>query len=104
MVAAAKTFRIPYWDWAAGPPAGQSIFPGSLWNSTAITVNGPAGVQTIANPLFDFQFKPMNTTELPDAPVSISIFQISRFREDYLNVIEGQEDEKLQHSKNRLFS
>lgn len=71
--AAADNFRIPYWDWAAVPPAGQSVFPNSMWNSSSITIDGPAGTQTIANPLFDFQFKPLNVTELPDWPVSIHI-------------------------------
>lgn len=68
-VAAAQNFRIPYWDWAAVPPSGQSYLPNSVTTSS-VAVDGPAGVQTIANPLFTFQFKPLNTTELPDFPVS----------------------------------
>lgn len=67
--AAVHTFRIPYWDWAAVPPDGHSILPGVVWNSSSIVVDGPNGVQTIANPLFTFEFKPLNPTELPDFPV-----------------------------------
>ena len=38
---AASTFRIPYWDWAASPPAGQSVLPppvsGSPWIQLTLT-------------------------------------------------------------------
>lgn len=70
-VAAAQNFRIPYWDWAAVPPSGQSVLPASVGGSPSVSVAGPYGTQTIANPLFSYQFKPLNTTELPDAPVRI---------------------------------
>jgi tyrosinase len=67
---AAQSFRIPYWDWAAAPAPGQSSFPSSVGGSPWIDADGPAGVQTIANPLFSYQFQPLNTTELPNLPVS----------------------------------
>ena len=69
-VTAAANFRIPYWDWAVVPPDGQSVLPVSISGSDSISVDGPAGNQTIANPLFSYEFKPLNTTELPDAPLS----------------------------------
>ncbi|CAD6439069.1 1e1b8ba9-904a-47e5-873c-05ef1d1af1bd [Sclerotinia trifoliorum] len=67
--AAAVNFRVPYWDWAAVPPKGQSVLPPSVSKPT-ITVNGPAGVQTISNPLFSYYFNPLDPSELPDAPFS----------------------------------
>ncbi|KAF7875362.1 hypothetical protein EAF04_002534 [Stromatinia cepivora] len=67
--AAAANFRIPYWDWAVVPPMGQSVLPPSVSTPT-IAVNGPAGVQTISNPLFSYYFNPLNPSELPDAPFS----------------------------------
>jgi tyrosinase len=67
--AAAANFRIPYWDWAAVPPAGQSVFPSSVGGSPYFVVDGPAGTQTIANPLWSYQFKPLNPNDLPDFPV-----------------------------------
>ena len=69
-VAAAPNFRIPYWDWAAAPAAGKSVLPDSVGGSPGVNVDGPAGVQTIANPLWSYQFQPLNTTELPNPPVS----------------------------------
>ncbi|KAG0650918.1 Monophenol monooxygenase [Hyphodiscus hymeniophilus] len=69
-VAAAVNFRIPYWDWAAHPPAGQSILPSSIGGSPTVTVDGPSGEQLIANPLWDYEFKPLDISQggLPDAP------------------------------------
>ncbi|KAK6610608.1 hypothetical protein H4I96_02206 [Botrytis cinerea] len=67
--AAAANFRIPYWDWAVVPPTGESVLPPSVSTPT-ITVNGPAGVQTISNPLFSYHFNPLDPSELPDAPFS----------------------------------
>jgi hypothetical protein len=68
---AAQNFRIPYWDWAAPQPPGQSAFPDSI-GSPWVDAEGPAGVQRIANPLFSYQFQLLNTTELPNLPVSKS--------------------------------
>lgn len=76
-VAAAKNFRIPYWDWAAVPAAGQSVLPQSVGGSPAVSVNGPSGTQTIANPLFSYLFKPLSTSDLPDMPVSLFSFRVS---------------------------
>ncbi|PMD13322.1 Di-copper centre-containing protein [Hyaloscypha hepaticicola] len=67
-VAAAANFRIPYWDWAAIPPAGQSVFPSSVGGSPSVVVDGPVGNQTIANPLWSYQFKPLVPSDLPDKP------------------------------------
>ncbi|KAF5875638.1 putative tyrosinase protein [Botrytis fragariae] len=67
--AAAANFRIPYWDWAVVPPTGESVLPPSVSTPT-VTVNGPAGVQTISNPLFSYHFNPLDPSELPDAPFS----------------------------------
>ncbi|KAA8573382.1 hypothetical protein MFRU_053g00020 [Monilinia fructicola] len=67
--AAANRFRIPYWDWAMAAPQGQSIIPASITTPT-IAINGPAGVQTISNPLYSYHFNPLNATELPNPPFS----------------------------------
>jgi tyrosinase len=68
-VAAAVNFRIPYWDWAATPVTGQSIYPAAVSGPPGISVAGPVGTQTIANPLFSYSFKPLDTTMMPDYPV-----------------------------------
>jgi tyrosinase len=70
-VAAAANFRIPYWDWAAVPPAGESVVPASVYGSPTVTVDGPNGQQLIANPLYSYQFKPLDPTQLTTAPVSL---------------------------------
>ncbi|GAW18089.1 hypothetical protein ANO14919_075600 [Xylariales sp. No.14919] len=65
---AAKRFRIPYWDWAAAPPAGESVLPLSIGGSSVVNVTGPNGIQSVSNPLFSFAFKPFNGSIFPDAP------------------------------------
>jgi tyrosinase len=69
-VAAAASFRMPYWDWAAVPPFGESVLPTSVGGSPSVKVKGPNGNQTIANPLYSFVFKPLDNRTLPDPPVS----------------------------------
>lgn len=72
--AAASNFRIPYWDWAANPPAGESVLPRSIGGSALIDVDGPNGQQRIANPLFSYEFKPLHGPDFLDtAPVSDSM-------------------------------
>jgi tyrosinase len=71
-VSAAAKFRIPYWDWAVVPAAGQSVLPASV-QSPNITVEGPNGSQDISNPLFSYIFNPLNPSELPDQPVSVDL-------------------------------
>lgn len=69
-VRAAANFRIPYWDWAAAPPGGQSVLPSSVGGSSTVIVMTPRGQRTIPNPLFQYTFHPLNTRELPDPPMS----------------------------------
>jgi tyrosinase len=58
-VAAAKDFRIPYYDWAALPLAGSAAFPSAITASRVniIDKNGP---RPMNNPLASFKFHPMN--------------------------------------------
>jgi hypothetical protein len=77
-VTAAANFRIPYWDWAAVPPPEESVFPNSVGGSPSILVDGPAGSQTIANPLWSYQFKPLDPSQLPDPPVSPSLLFLNQ--------------------------
>ena len=67
---AARTFRIPYWDWAAPAAAGQSVLPSSIGGSTTVRITLPSGPQTISNPLYRYHFHPVNTKDIPDSPVS----------------------------------
>jgi tyrosinase len=69
-VAAAVRFRIPYWDWAAVPSSGNSVLPACVGGSPGVEVDGPNGTQRIANPLFSYEFNPLDSTLLPDFPVS----------------------------------
>ncbi|KAI0505261.1 hypothetical protein F5B22DRAFT_640025 [Xylaria bambusicola] len=65
---AARSFRIPYWDWAVAPPPGESVLPLSIGGSSAVNVTGPNGIQSISNPLFSFTFKPFNGSIFADSP------------------------------------
>jgi hypothetical protein len=101
--AAAADFRIPYWDWAAVPPAGQSVFPSSVGGSPYVVVDGPVGTQTIANPLWSYQFNPLNPNDLPDFPVRCSrriTFLITDFR--IAQPISANHE--ISHHENRLRS
>ncbi|KAL2885386.1 Tyrosinase [Ceratocystis lukuohia] len=60
-IQAAKTWRMPYWDWALDPPDDESIFIPEFTTS-GIRVNGPAGTQYIANPLYSYRFNPLDTS------------------------------------------
>jgi tyrosinase len=50
-VAAAKTLRIPYWDWARDPKLPKST------TAQQITINTPTGRKTIRNPLYSYRFQ-----------------------------------------------
>jgi hypothetical protein len=67
--AAAVTLRVPYVDWAARPPDGEGLLPGAITDSPTIDVYGPNQVQTIANPLFTYRFKPFNAAIFIMRPV-----------------------------------
>ena len=57
-VNAAKSFRMPYWDWAAAPPEGQNSFPTSL-TVRDVQVTLPNGTAVIPNPLYAYRFHPV---------------------------------------------
>lgn len=65
---AARSFRIPYWDWAQLSDDGP-ILPYSISGSAGVSVDGPVGTQIIANPLYTYYFEPLITTDLPEAPL-----------------------------------
>jgi tyrosinase len=56
---AAATLRIPYWDWAMDPPAGENSIPSCMTDIT-IQVIAPNGTETIANPLYSYTFHPID--------------------------------------------
>jgi tyrosinase len=56
---ALATFRMPYWDWAAIPPSGEGTLPSSVQKPT-IDIILPNGTTTVPNPLFSYNFHPLN--------------------------------------------
>ncbi|KAF2877846.1 hypothetical protein BDV95DRAFT_479733 [Massariosphaeria phaeospora] len=64
---ALTTFRMPYWDWAAAPPAGEGVMPWSVQRPT-ISVVLPNGTATIPNPLFSYTFRPISRDDFVDSP------------------------------------
>lgn len=60
---------MPYWDWASTPQMPASV------TSPTLRITGPSGPLTVANPLFNYTFHPLSTTDFPpssrDAPQSI---------------------------------
>ena len=68
--AAALVWRFPYWDWAAAPPDGESVFPASVQSPT-VNVTTPNGTASIPNPLFSYQFHPVSASDFYFNPVNI---------------------------------
>lgn len=60
MLAAQKTLRLPYWDWAAVAEKNSSTLP-EIISSAEITINGPDGPETLNNPLYNFEFTEAET-------------------------------------------
>lgn len=52
---AANGLRMPYWDWAVAPPAGQDSTP-TLMRDQQVTVTTPSGQRTIPNPLYKYSW------------------------------------------------
>lgn len=64
--AAANTFRIPYWDWAA---PGTPYLPDTVGGSAYINIVLPNGTETVRNPLYQYGFHGGSLSELGGAPV-----------------------------------
>lgn len=75
-VAAAKTFRAPYWDWAA-PKQNDAVYPRSIFKGTVtngvsyLTINMPSGPMKIRNPLYAYTFHPLSATDFPNRNFNI---------------------------------
>lgn len=72
-VAAAKSFRIPYWDWAA-PAQNGAVYPSffkGIWDgqTSYLDIQLPNGTMRIRNPLYAYTFHPLSASDLPDNPV-----------------------------------
>jgi tyrosinase len=65
---AALTWRVPYWDWAAPPQSGQSVYA-SVLAAPTVQVTTPSGVTEIANPLFSYKFHPVSAKDFYWQPV-----------------------------------
>lgn len=67
--AAANTWRMPYWDWASTPQMPASV------TAPVLSITGPSGSIMINNPLYNYTFHPLSTSDFPsnagDAPQTI---------------------------------
>ncbi|MCJ1262196.1 hypothetical protein MMC22_002066 [Lobaria immixta] len=70
---AAKTLRIPYWDWAL-----SSRMP-DLTNTRWITINAPHGRRNVSNPLYEYTFHPQPSAAdfPPDDSTQVSLYHHS---------------------------
>jgi tyrosinase len=69
--AAASTFRIPYWDWAATPDSND-YFPNAVGGSQTVDVITPTSngqAVPMANPLYSTTFTPLNPEQGDFAPL-----------------------------------
>ncbi|KAF2869068.1 hypothetical protein BDV95DRAFT_499227 [Massariosphaeria phaeospora] len=64
---AAANLRMPYWDWAAAPPNGESNMP-TLMRDQRVTVTKPSGQVSIANPLYSYTFGSSLPAEMQGGP------------------------------------
>ena len=60
--AAAQNIRLPYWDWAVTPQSGSSL--PSILTTELVQLQTPRGPLTVANPLFSYNFHPLNVNEV----------------------------------------
>lgn len=69
-VAAARDFRMPYWDWAIVTASGQGVLPPSVQFETVNVVTPESGGKRVPmkNPLYSFHFHPLNPSkgDFPD--------------------------------------
>ncbi|DAA75792.1 TPA_exp: Tyrosinase [Trichophyton benhamiae CBS 112371] len=72
-VTAAKTLRIPYWDWASNPDIPRSM------TTAKINVNTPTGMQSIDNPLYQYKFDPSVQKGFPEGDSFTSNPHSTRF-------------------------
>ncbi|KAI9806662.1 MAG: hypothetical protein M1825_006119 [Sarcosagium campestre] len=69
-VEAARTFRIPYWDWAKNAKMPNNV------NVRTISVNTPTGRKTIDNPLYSYKFHVRNpNSQFPSSDGDIARYQ-----------------------------
>jgi len=61
---AATKLRVPFWDWAKAIPYNQPVIPLAVSNEKARVTfpNGTAAL--IDNPLFDYNFHPLDHTQI----------------------------------------
>ena len=69
-LAAAATFRIPYWDWAAPAAPGEHVLPSSISGTPWIMMSFENGTEVISNPLYQYQFHSLSKEEMVYEPVS----------------------------------
>lgn len=65
--AVAKNLRMPYWDWAMYPGAGQPVVPATI-RDEFITVTKPSGQVTINNPLHSYSWGNSLPAEMGGGP------------------------------------
>ncbi|KFA64002.1 hypothetical protein S40285_05491 [Stachybotrys chlorohalonatus IBT 40285] len=65
---AARDFRLPYWDWAAPSSSGKTHLPEYFWDAQ-INQSGPNGTQIIKNPLYSYEFHPLDSGVFPWTPL-----------------------------------
>lgn len=61
---AANKLRLPFWDWAKALPNDQPIIPLSMSNEKARVAFPNGTAATIDNPLFDYNFHPLDNTQI----------------------------------------
>ena len=61
---AATKLRVPFWDWAKALPNDQPIIPLSVSNEKAKVTFPNGTAATIDNPLFDYNFHPLDNTQI----------------------------------------
>ncbi|SLM36604.1 Uncharacterised domain, di-copper centre [Lasallia pustulata] len=64
-LAAARDFRMPYWDWAIVTGQGQGVLPLSVQSPQVEVISATSGGKRVPmdNPLYSFHFDPLNPTE-----------------------------------------
>jgi len=75
---AATKLRIPFWDWAKAVPTNQPVVPTAL-SAEKVNINFPDGTSgQIDNPLYDYNFHPLDNTQINGTVRTTQITYITR--------------------------
>ena len=85
-VDAANALRLPYWDWVQAVPAGVPVVPTALSTPTVSVTLRDGSTRVIQNPLYDYDFHPLDRMQINSTVSLPSIFSAALRTRDVISV------------------